>query len=34
MNMFNEPLQPSEDIVEVNKELKKGQANWIEFVSI
>ena len=34
MNMFNEPLQPSEDIIELNEELEKSQAKGFDFVSI
>ena len=34
MNMFNEPFQSAKDIIELNKELEKSPAKWIEFVSI
>ena len=32
--MFNEPLQTAEEIIELNKELEKSPTKWIEFVSI
>ena len=32
--MFNEPLQTAEDIIELNKKLEKRPTEWIVFVSI
>ena len=34
MNMFKEPFQSAEDIIELNEELEKSPAKWSEFVSI
>ena len=32
--MFNEPLHTAAYIIELNKELEKSPAKWVEFVSI
>ena len=32
--MFNEPLHTAEDIIELNKELEKSPAKWVELVTI